>query len=211
MIPGSSAYRGWHSRGYLPHFDKPRLIQSVSFRLHDAVPTSVITAWKQEFGWHQATRADDPVATALRERIARYEDTGRGACWLGRARIARLVEAAVLHFDAKRYRLLAWCVMPNHVHVLIETGERYSLAELVHAWKSFTAKEANKFLGRKGPFWMPDYYDRFMRDAHHLAVEVAYIENNPVKAGLVKNAAEWPFSSASRSPGTAGVPPARMP
>lgn len=86
--------------------------------------------------------------------------------------------------------------MPNHVHVLIETRENYPLSKVVQGWKSFTAKLINRHLGRTGTVWMRDYFDRYIRDDHHLAAVVAYIHNNPVKAGLVPNEQDWPYSSA---------------
>lgn len=129
-------------------------------------------------------------------RIEAFEDSGAGACWLKDDRIARIVEQALLHFDGARYRLLAWCVMPNHVHVVIETHQGFPLGEVVHSWKSFTANQANKVLGRTGPFWMADYYDRFVRDERHFLAVVRYVTENPVKAGLVSDASQWRWSSA---------------
>ena len=107
-----------------------------------------------------------------------------------------MVENALMHFDGARYRLLGWCIMPNHVHVVIEIVDEHSLTEIVGSWKSFTAKRANSQIGRSGPFWHPDYFDRFMRDEGHLARTVGYVENNPVKAGLITEAFDWPWSSA---------------
>jgi len=95
-----------------------------------------------------------------------------------------------------RYHLLAWVVMPNHVHVLIEVIQGYPLGDVIHSWKSFTAKQANKILGKTGAFWQRDYFDRFIRDEAHFANVVNYIHHNPVKAGLVRRAEDWPFSSA---------------
>jgi len=198
--------KGWHSRGYLPHCDRPGVIQSITFRLHDALPPDVTDRWKQELGWLDTLPADDSRAVELRIRIARYEDAGHGQCWLAREDVGHLVEDALLYFDAERYRLIAWCVMPNHVHVLIETFAGYPLGDVIHAWKSFTAKVANKLLGRAGDFWMADYYDRFIRDEDHLAAAIAYIENNPVKAGLVHRAEDWRFSSAAARKDAGGTP-----
>ncbi|MEX0804112.1 MAG: DUF1156 domain-containing protein [Candidatus Binatia bacterium] len=195
----SRPHKQWHSRGYLPHFDQPGLVQSITFRLYDSLPHDVLEHWKQELGWREQMSADDPdpVAVELRERIARYEDEGHGHSWLTRDDIGGLVEESLLHFDGQRYRLLAWCVMPNHVHVVIETRKGYPLGDVVHSWKSFTAKKANKLLVREGDFWMADYYDRFIRDEDHLAAATAYNESNPVKAGLVERAEQWKFSSAA--------------
>ncbi|HEY6981054.1 REP-associated tyrosine transposase [Reyranella sp.] len=100
------------------------------------------------------------------------------------------------YFDGKRYRLLAWCIMPNHVHVVVEPADGQTLGAIVHSWKSFSAKQANGILGRSGPFWHRDYFDRFIRDEGHLARTIHYVEDNPVKAGLVSMPSEWPWSSS---------------
>jgi len=219
---GENAHKGWYSRKYLPHFDQPGLVQSITFRLYDSVPESVIGKWRAELGILEDVGRDlgAPREIELRKRIASYEDAGHGECWLRDERLAALVENALLHFDSQRYRLIAWCIMPNHVHALIETWERWPLAGVLHSWKSFTASEANKLLGRTGSFWFREYHDRFIRDENHFARAVAYIEQNPVKAGLVKAAHDWKFGSARilageprspGSPGSAGIPAGEPP
>jgi REP element-mobilizing transposase RayT len=128
------------------------------------------------------------VAEALR--------AGFGARPLADPKIAAMVERALLHFDGARYRLLGWCIMPTHVHVLVELLAGHTLSSVLQAWKSFTAKEANAMLGRSGAFWAPEYYDRFMRNEAHLETSRAYVERNPVIAGLCETPEEWRFSSA---------------
>ena len=193
-LPGRAlpAHRGWHSRGYIPHFDSGGLVQSVAFRLADSVPQDLLRLWRAEL------RGDDRAA-ALRERIARYEDASHGACHLRRPEIARLVQDALQHADGDRYRLLAWCVMPNHVHALIEQMPGSRLADIVQSWKSFTAKRANRMLGREGPFWARDYFDRYIRDENHFETTRRYVNENPAKAGLCEDAADWPWSSLGAS------------
>jgi putative DNA methylase len=135
---------------------------------------------------------------AKRARLETYLNAGHGACYLRHPRIARLVENALLYFDGERYRMIAWVVMPNHVHTLIETFEGHPLHGILHSWKSYTANVANQILGRTGRFWFPEYFDRYIRDERHFTRAVRYIHNNPVKAGLVDDAKDWPFSSARR-------------
>jgi putative transposase len=181
--------KGWYSHGYLPHLDSPDLLQSVTFRLGDSLPRHVVDRIYAE------TRPDDPERL---RRVERYLDAGQGACWLRRPEIADLVEGALLHFDGARYPLLCWVVMPSHVHLLIETAQGHPLADVVQAWKSYTAKRANELLQRGGQFWARDYFDRYIRDDQHLQAVVRYIENNPVKAGLVDRPEDWPYGSAGR-------------
>ena len=184
----SPTQKGWYSRGYLPHVDVPGLFQSITFRLADSLPHDVIERLAQE-------KLDD---VERRKRIEALLDAGHGECLLQRRKVAEIVEDALLHFDGERYRLLAWCIMPNHVHALIETRAGHPLAKVVHSWKSFTAKEINKALGRSGAVWQREYFDRYIRDDRHMQAVVEYIEENPVKAKLVDRAEKWAFSSAAR-------------
>jgi len=73
--------------------------------------------------------------------------------------------AQSLHvFAGQRYDLHAWCVMPNHVHVLMMLREGSRLGDVMKSWKTFTGRKINKANGDAGPFWAPDYFDRYMRD-----------------------------------------------
>lgn len=111
-------------------------------------------------------------------------------------RIASTVQNALLFFDGRRYRLHAWVVMPNHVHALLTPLAGWELGQILHFWKSFTANECNKLLGRHGKFWQKESFDRYVRDERHYHNAVAYIERNPVKAGLCEKPEDWRWSSA---------------
>jgi REP element-mobilizing transposase RayT len=183
----SLGFRGWHSRGYLPHFDARGVLQMITYRLHDAMPAS------RRHEWAELLKIEDERERRI--KIEEYLDAGHGDCHLRQQKIASVIQENLLRFDGIRYRLLAWVIMPNHVHTLIEIQET-PLATIVRSWKSYTANEANRLLGRAGTFWQPEYFDRYMRDQEHLAKAIRYIENNPVKARLVRLPAEWPFGSA---------------
>jgi REP element-mobilizing transposase RayT len=118
-------------------------------------------------------------------------DAGLGGCWLRNGEIAALTQGTLLHFERERYRLLAWCIMPNHVHVVAEMIAGHSMSNIVKNWKSFISRRANAHLARTGTFWEPDYFDRYMRNEDHLVRTIEYVENNPVKAGLVGKAIDW--------------------
>lgn len=158
-----------------------------SVHLADSLPRAVL---------QRLSAQTDRDAQARRRRIAALLDAGHGARWLRWPEVGALVDAALPAGDGTRYRLLAWAVMPNHVHVPIETLPGLALAEVVRGWKGATARAANEVLGRWGAFWQRDYFDRFVRDYAHLAAVVRYIEQNPVTAGLVERAEAWAFSSA---------------
>ena len=179
-------HTGWRSRGYLPHFDSAETTQFVTFRLADSLPRTVAESL--------AKRPDGP-ATIDGSLVG-----GHGTCWLRDPAVADLAQSALLHFDGQRYRLLAWCIMPNHVHVVVEPCAEHSLGAIVHSWKSFSANHANRLLARSGPFWDRDYFDRYIRDEGHLERTIYYVENNPVKAGLTAVSSAWPWSSRRLRP-----------
>ena len=166
---------GWHSRGYLPHFDGGELAQFITFRLFDSLPKAILIQWKEELRLEKSAEAE----SVMRRRVEAYLDQGHGSCYLKNVEVATMVQNALLFHDRLKYRLSAWVIMPNHVHLLC-TPLGYSLAQIMHSIKSFTASEANKILNRAGRFWQKEYFDRYIRNARHYAKVVAYIENNPV-------------------------------
>jgi REP element-mobilizing transposase RayT len=184
--------RGWHSRGYLPHFDAGEIFQTITFRLHDSLAQQLLEKWRQELARESPDFEDE-----LRYRIEAHLDCGYGACYLRSKQIAEIVQSALFYFDGERYRLSAWVIMPNHVHLLAAPCSPHSLSEVVHSIKSYTSQQANRALKRSGRFWFEDYFDRYIRNAQHYESAVSYIVNNPVRAGLCKSSRDWQFSSAS--------------
>ncbi|MCX7358007.1 MAG: transposase [Alphaproteobacteria bacterium] len=166
--------KGWHRRGYIPHYDGYDLSQHVVFRLADSVPPN--------------EREGDDVL-----------DRHLGSSFMRDPACARIVVEALTHGNGQRYALHAWCVMPNHVHVLLATNADVELGQIVHAWKRFTTRKINQALDRTGVVWARDYFDRYLRDDKQFASAKSYIENNPVAAGLCDTADAWPFSSAGIS------------
>ena len=188
----SDAPHGWHSRGYLPHFDGGEIPQFITFRLADSLPQALLHRWRQELTSEQNINVD----AALRKRIELYLDQGYGKCYLKDPRIAEVVQRSFLFFDQQRYRLSAWVIMPNHAHILMTPCASQTLSRILQSLKSYTASQANKITNRTGSFWQPESFDRYIRNADHFAKVIAYIENNPVKAHLCKKPEDWPYGSA---------------
>jgi REP-associated tyrosine transposase len=212
-VPGG---RGWHGRGYLPHFDSPEVTQHVTFHLADSLAKATLERMEEELRKLPVSRQD----VARRKKIEAWIDAGHGSCMLRDPLVAALVQNALLFFDGERYELLAWVIMPNHVHVLFRTVQGWTVAKVVASWKKFTARQicacrrnhgnanltigeeresANQEIGvpeKKEPVWHREYWDRFMRDEDHFLQAVEYIHQNPVQAGLVAKAEDWRWSSA---------------
>jgi len=183
----AKGFKGWYSSKHLPHFDSQGAQQYITYRLSDSLPA------ERRSEWEALLAIEDNLEK--QRKLEEYLDRGLGACHLRDSRIARIVQENMWHYDGTLYRLLAWVIMPNHVHALIEVWHR-PLGEIMKSWKSYTCREANRLLGCDSTFWQEDYFDRYIRDEDHFRRVVRYIENNPVKAGLVRMAAEWPWSSA---------------
>lgn len=199
--------RGWHSRGFLPHYDDGHAIQTITYRLADSLPAHVL-AQLEELAFDDDKR---------RHAIEQYLDVGHGSCVLRHALNAEAVLNTWMHANGAQYWLHAWVVMPNHVHVIAEPIAGHAIGEIVGAWKSVSARTilardasresinsagsaaapgCNVTCSKKHHLWQADYFDRFIRNERHYHAAVEYIHQNPVKAGLVVKAEDWPWSSA---------------
>ena len=176
---------------HLPHWNQPGATYFVTFRLSDSLPRQVLERLESELVELQHKLTDLPAderTTRLTEersrRIGLALDEHHGECWLRRPDLGALVEAALRHFDGDRYALGPFVVMPNHVHVLVVPIREHTLSDILHTWKSFTANQANRNLGRTGPFWQEESFDHLVRDEAALERFTRYIETNPAQAGL---------------------------
>lgn len=181
----------------------------MTVHLADRLPKSAIERVDQMI----EAMPDGDRAIERRRQLHDWIDAGHGACYLGDAECAKVVQDAFLHFNEERYQLYAWVVMPNHFHVLFQPMGDWSMAKIVASWKRYTATEikkllrarqesgdpgsANLHIGISEPLWPREYWDRYIRNEKHLRSTIEYIEQNPVKAGLCLDAADWQWSSAS--------------
>jgi REP element-mobilizing transposase RayT len=182
------------TRGKLPHWEENEATYFVTFRLADSMPQSVLQAFEFERRniVAAAKQADRPLSPSEEKRLEKLFsekvqsklDAGVGHCYLAKPAVAELVAEALLHFDSSRYRMYAWCIMPNHVHALFRVLEGHKLAEVLQAWKSYSANKANRLLKRSGEFWQREYYDHLVRSEEEFYRIVRYIAENPIKAGL---------------------------
>lgn len=191
--PFPSDPASWRTRGYLPHYDHPGTVQALTFRLADSLPAELYERWEREL---RERDSEEERVRELSQRCEHWLDAGHGQCLLQRPECAEIVENAMLHFNGVRYRLRAWCIMPNHVHCLAELHPEFQIGEVVHSWKSWSANRINALLGRSGALWQREYHDRLIRDRDHLGSAIRYIHRNPVKAGLCALAEDFRWSSA---------------
>lgn len=135
-------------------------------------------------GAHLLPGQEVMLAECSPARMEEHFDRGAGACSLCDPRIGKLMANALGFWDGKRYRLVAWCIMPNHVHVVCRFLPGQKLGVVLRGWKSYTARRANVILGRDGAFWQREYYDPLIRNEDEFERAVRYVVSNPERAGL---------------------------
>jgi REP element-mobilizing transposase RayT len=186
---------------FLPHWACPHAVYHVVFRLADSVPRLKREQWLEERSAiirHADIQKRSPTLEEQRqlqflysERIDEYLDAGHGACHLQDPEIADIVSKSLIHFDGIRYRLHAWCIMPNHAHVILELSTGYTLSKIVHSWKSYTATACNKRLQRSGNFWQKDSFNHIIRSDREYEYQKQYVWKNPEKAGFLNWKWRW--------------------
>ncbi len=175
-------YRRW-----LPHWQPPGQDLFVTWRLHGSLPGQTLPP-REDF--------------SPGERFVHYDrilDEARtGPLWLKNARVAECVLCSIL--ETQRREMLqtrSYVLMANHVHILLTP--LVPLDQITRHIKGSSARQANLILSRTGQqFWQDESFDRWVRDPGELLKIRTYIERNPVVAGLVSRAEDWPWSSASR-------------
>lgn len=192
-------FRPYYKRR-LPHIQIPGATYFVTFRLHDSLPLEILEKLAQE------TEQIKNLPLELRDTghrrwFGKFEDyldqCLHGEKYLEHDPIRAIVADSLHRRDGQVYDLLAFCIMPNHVHAVFTPlekpdGTHHSLTEILHSLKRNSAKQANIALGRAGPFWQDESYDHFVRDDAELDRIIKYVLHNPVKAGLVSEWTAWP-------------------
>jgi REP element-mobilizing transposase RayT len=169
-------------RRALPHWRQDGATYFVTCRLADSLPGHLV-AQLEQLRKTLLAHADEGTACLQADReyfrkMKGYLDMGHGACWLKQAELAELVNAACRHFDGGRYELGEASVMPNHTHILVRPLPGYELEDILHSWKSYTARQINAAVGRTGSLWQEESYHRLVRDSLELSRTERYIRNN---------------------------------
>src|SRR5690348_11326159 len=202
---------GLHSRGALPHLKREGGTYFVTFRQAGTLPEEVLLQFKpeREAILRQAEVAKRPLTWHEQEelfrwysnRVDKYLDAGYGICHLREPELAGIVAGAIRFFDGQRYELRAWVVMPNHVHAVVWPMPGWTLGNILHSWKSYSAHKINHHLPSPVvPFWQSESYDHLVRDDEDLHRCCQYTLMNPVNAGFCAQPEDWKWSSAHVAP-----------
>lgn len=170
--------------GYLPHWNGRYVF--VTFRLADSLPLHAmkeIKAYDERWLAEYADKWTEQVELEYQRGRAilgnELLDKALGSCILKQEIVRGVLISALMHFDEVRYRVHAYVIMPNHVHLLIETFEGWRMQDVMRSLKGYSGRVINEMLGSKGRVWGRESYDRFIRDEQHFYKVLRYIQNNP--------------------------------
>ena len=179
------------SRRNLPHWQQDDSYYFLTWCLADSLPAAKLKELlEKKSQWQQANpepldaEREKEFHALFSGKIEEWLDAGEGSCILKDSALRRIVDDALHHFDGERYALIASAVMPNHVHVVIRLFTGENLSDVLHSWKSFTAKQINRATGNTGTVWQDESFDRIVRSSAHLETLISYVEENPLKAKL---------------------------
>jgi putative transposase len=198
---GKSTYARYYLPSQPSHIHPDGYPLFITFRLADSLPKEIVLKVKLEREQEIKSAKSQPEAErneVARQHFIRYDD------WLDSCAFGPrwMEDEKILKMDNNRYKLIAYCIMSNHLHMLIEPcvlkhadhkgkSARYPVAEALRLLKGSTGRECNMAIERSGHFWHHESYDHFVRDENELTRTIQYILNNPVKAGLAKG---WKFT-----------------
>ncbi len=202
-------FKNYYKRN-LPHFQSEGGIYAITFRLAFSLPKKYIEKMK-----HEKKEFDKCVKNLSGEKLESFKIKFGKYCyeefddfigkyqnpknWLKEKSIALIVWDSIHYWNKKRYRLFCFCIMSNHVHLLIQPNKEnrenyYSLAKILYSIKRHTAGKCNRRLNRKGQFWYHESYDHQIRNEEDYFYQLNYIVQNPVKANLVDDWQEWDYT-----------------
>ena len=177
--------------GYLPHWHQNAKIQFVTFRLADSLPSSVVRDLKNTIDTFNKNHPK-PWSVEVKQQYwnlvgplkGRLLDNGYGSCILKHQEAQDILKEIIFNRDGIDYNVIAYVIMPNHVHMLIQPYENITLSKILHSIKGLSALRINSALKRAGKLWMSESFDRIVRSSDSLKHYIHYIQRNPERLAV---------------------------
>ena len=179
----------FHRRN-LPHIYYNEGIYFVTFRIYGSLHS-------EELKKLHLLRLNQNIHPAGQKKIFKKYDLlldnpTNNILYLKQPEIMQLCKSSIHYYDGKEYKLICYCIMPNHVHLVFELlSKERNVGEIIGSIKKYSARRANKILRKDGTFWQAESFDRLVRDEVELYFTIKYVLLNPVNAGLVENWKKW--------------------
>lgn len=173
-------------RKNLPHWEQDGKIHYITFRLSDSLPQPVVDKYlsdKERFVKEHPQPWDDDIkrqySKLISNPVENFLDAGYGNCILKEPAIRQHLIDAINYYDADRFAVLAYVIMPNHVHMLAVPLNGYALDNTISSILRFSATGMNRLLGKKGRVWQTEPFDTIVRSHIQYVKCVEYIRHNP--------------------------------
>lgn len=182
--------RHFHRRN-LPHLYYDEGIYFITYHQANSIPISKLRQMQQV--------SDMSAFDKFKRLFMRYDKLlaldDYGVSYLSNENIANICRDTLQFPNGKDYSLIAYCIMPNHVHLVFELINRNkSISDIMKGVKGVSARRINKYLNRSGTFWQDESYDRLVRDDVELYFVIKYVLLNPVEANLVDDWQDWNYT-----------------
>ena len=197
----------------LPHLIPDGATFFITFRLKGSIPTVQLIKLKEDFElaasqFRNELNKLNVLQTKYNEqKEILQEQIAEGPQYLRIHAVASILKEQIHKYDNLYYELISYCIMPNHVHLLLDTSFQQNnamkgvpLNKILQLIKGASAFYSNKLLNRSGTFWMSESYDHFIRSDRELDNIHCYILDNPVKAGLVSKWEDWQWTYSKYPP-----------
>ena len=183
----------FHRRN-LPHLYFNDGIYFITYRLADSLTSDKVAEVKEVIDDRKIE--DREKFKRLLKKYDKILDSGLyGKKHLANSVVAEICKHSLHYLDGKDYKLICYCIMTNHIHLVFELlkGNR-GISKIMQSIKRTSARKSNLALKRNGKFWQDESYDRLVRDDKELYFIIKYVLMNPVEAGLVENWSDWKYT-----------------
>jgi REP element-mobilizing transposase RayT len=194
---------------FLPHKQETGAVIMISWRQNMTIPQAILDLMQElETAWDQTHLPNESRSALHKQKYFAFDAElpkyNHPDFSLTAPPYAAIIKNALHYYEKRLYRLLAYCLMSNHIHIMIQPIPNAQaitplIPDIVSRIKSYTAKKINEQRGTKGSVWAHDFYDTMMRNDEHLWHALSYILNNPVKAGIVDNWQDYPHGFWNRT------------
>jgi len=179
--------RHFHRRN-LPHLYYNEGIYFITYRLYGSIPQSELEKLQVKMN----SLSMDEQKKIFDEYDKLLDTDPAGTNFLSIPQIAEICKQSISFFDGKDIRVICYCIMPTHIHLVFELlNKKKSISNIMGSIKKFSARKSNEYLKRKGTFWQSESFDRLVRDEKELYFIIKYVLLNPVTAGLVDEYKSW--------------------
>ena len=190
--------RHFHRRN-LPHLYYNDGTYFITYRLFGSMPKEILSELNKLSNQELKIGFNQLELLKIENILNKYEELLNTNNYLPRylsnESIAEICQRTIHYYDDNQYKLICYCIMPNHIHLIFTLlPNNKGISKIMQSIKRTSANESNKVLNKEGTFWQAESFDRLIRDDKELYFTINYVLENPVKAGLIDDLGKWKYT-----------------